>query len=76
MKKFVDRREGKPLVVTVPQQTREVMTVEDLGKYLQLHPMTVYRLVKTKVLPHFKIGKGIRFVKEEIDEAIANGAKL
>ena len=46
----------------------ELMSVLDVARYLRLHPMTVYRWVKTGYLPASKMGKSLRFKKEEVDE--------
>jgi excisionase family DNA binding protein len=44
-----------------------VMTVNDLARYLKVHPSTVYRLLRTGQLPAFKVGSDWRFNIEEID---------
>jgi len=44
-----------------------VLTVRDLCNYLRVHPSTIYRLLKTKRLPAFRIGSDWRFNVEEID---------
>jgi excisionase family DNA binding protein len=43
------------------------MTVKDLAEYLSVHPTTVYRLLKGKLLPAFKVGSDWRFNVESID---------
>jgi len=48
-------------------QTAPVMTVEDLAVYLQVHPSTLYRLLKGGAIPAFKIGSDWRFNRETID---------
>ena len=45
----------------------EVMTVGELGDYLRCHPSTIYRLLKQRALPAFKIGSDWRFNREAID---------
>jgi excisionase family DNA binding protein len=44
-----------------------ILTVEDVAEYLQVHPSTIYRLVKQKQFPAFKIGGDWRFNRESID---------
>lgn len=44
-----------------------VLTVRDLSNYLKVHPSTIYRLLKTRQLPAFKVGSDWRFNVEEID---------
>ena len=43
-----------------------VITVRGLAEYLQVHPSTVYRLVKLGLLPAFKVGSDWRFNREDI----------
>ena len=44
-----------------------VLTVRDLSDYLRVHPSTIYRLLKTRQLPAFKVGGDWRFNIEDID---------
>jgi excisionase family DNA binding protein len=48
-------------------ETSPILTVGDLSNYLKIHPSTVYRLLKTRQLPAFKVGRDWRFNMEEID---------
>ena len=43
-------------------------TVSDLAKYLQLNPMTIYRLVKAGELPYYAVGRVMRFRRNEIEK--------
>ena len=43
------------------------MTLKEVARYLGLHEITVYRYVKHKQLPGFKIGGQWRFKKEILD---------
>ena len=43
------------------------MTVRELADYLRVHPSTVYRLLKQKRIPAFKVGSDWRFNREAID---------
>jgi excisionase family DNA binding protein len=47
--------------------TAPVLTVRELAHYLKVNPSTVYRLIKAKQLPAFKVGSDWRFRVEEID---------
>ena len=51
----------------VPDIAPAVMTVNDLARYLKVHPSTVYRLLRTGQLPAFKVGSDWRFNVEEVD---------
>ena len=44
-----------------------VMNVVDLAEYLKVHRSTIYRLLKRKELPAFKVGSDWRFNRESID---------
>jgi excisionase family DNA binding protein len=44
-----------------------VMTVRELADYLRVHPSTIYRLLKQKRIPAFKVGSDWRFNRETID---------
>ncbi len=46
---------------------QEVMTAEQLAKYLQLDEQTVYRKARAGQIPAVHIGKTLRFKKEVID---------
>ena len=46
---------------------QRVMTVQDVSVYLRVHPSTIYRLLKKKQLPAFKVGSDWRFNIEAID---------
>jgi excisionase family DNA binding protein len=51
----------------VSKMSYEVMTVEQLAKYLQLDEQTIYRKVRTGQIPAVKIGKTLRFKRDVID---------
>jgi len=44
-----------------------ILTLENVADYLRVHPSTIYRLLKRKQLPAFKIGRDWRFSLESID---------
>ncbi|MGH7916048.1 MAG: helix-turn-helix domain-containing protein [Candidatus Binataceae bacterium] len=44
-----------------------VLTLEEVASYLRVHPSTIYRLLKKKQLPAFKVGSDWRFNLESID---------
>ena len=43
-------------------------TVEQIAKYLKLHPYTIRRLARENKIPAFKVGGQWRFRKDEIDK--------
>lgn len=44
-----------------------VMTVRDIADYLQVHPSTIYRLLRRRELPAFRLGSDWRFNREDIE---------
>jgi excisionase family DNA binding protein len=46
----------------------KVLTLQEVAKYLRVHPSTVYRLAKRGQIPAFKLGSDWRFNLESIDE--------
>jgi len=45
----------------------EIMTVEEVAKYLKMKPQTIYVWAQTGKIPAAKIGKEWRFRKDIID---------
>jgi excisionase family DNA binding protein len=45
-----------------------VMTVDELAAFLRVHKATIYRLLRDRKIPAFKVGSDWRFNREEIDE--------
>ncbi len=50
----------------------ELLNVEEVAKILQLHAMTVYRLVKEGKLPGFKVGGQWRFHRSTLENWMAD----
>jgi len=46
----------------------EILTAGELADYLRVSRTTIYRLVKARKIPAFKIGSDYRFTREQIDE--------
>jgi len=53
-----------------PKSDKEfrVLTVRELAGYLRVHQTTVYRLLKERKLPAFRVGADWRFKREAIDQ--------
>lgn len=45
----------------------KVLTVKEAADYLRIHTSTIYRLLKKKQLPAFRVGSDWRFNVEDID---------
>jgi excisionase family DNA binding protein len=46
----------------------EIMTLEEVAKYLKMQPQTIYTWAQTGKIPAAKIGKEWRFRKDIVDE--------
>ena len=44
-----------------------VLTVQEVSRYLRVHPSTIYRMLKKNQLPAFRVGSDWRFNSESID---------
>jgi excisionase family DNA binding protein len=45
----------------------KVLTVPELCQYLRVHRSTIYRLLRRRELPAFRVGSDWRFNREAID---------
>lgn len=50
----------------------EILTANQVAELLQIHPRTVYKLVRQGSIPGRKFGGGWRFSKSEILSMISN----
>ena len=46
----------------------KVLTVTEVAEYLHVHPSTIYRLLRKREIPAFRVGSDWRFNRESIDE--------
>jgi excisionase family DNA binding protein len=46
--------------------TEDIWTIGDVARWLRVHPTTIYRLVKKRDLPGFKVGSDWRFRQSDI----------
>jgi len=51
----------------------EIMTTQEMAKYLKLHEITICKLAADGKIPAIRIGRVWRFDKNAIDEWIAKG---
>ena len=54
----------------------ELLTVEDVAKYLKLRPQTIYKWAQTGKIPAAKFGKEWRFRKSILDDWINTSITL
>ena len=48
-------------------QPLKIITVREVSDYLRVHPSTIYRLLRERQLPAFRVGSDWRFNVEAID---------
>ena len=46
---------------------QDVLTLEEVAEYLRVHPTTIYRLLKKREIPAFRVGSDWRFSLASID---------
>jgi excisionase family DNA binding protein len=52
---------------TIQPPASDIMTLRDAALYLNCHPQTVYRLLRKRVIPGFRVG-GLRFRRLDLDK--------
>jgi excisionase family DNA binding protein len=60
--------QSKPGSSYTEEVWREFLTIKDIANYLGIKTSTLYLMVEEKRVPHYRIGRLIRFKKSEIDE--------
>ena len=55
--------------------TVDIMTLDELSAYLKIPKGTLYKLCENGNIPTFKVGKQLRFRKDDIDKWIVAGTK-
>lgn len=50
-----------------------LMTANDVAKYLGINVRTVYRKAENGLMPCYRVGRLVRFKKEEIDMSMKEG---
>ena len=53
---------------------KDVMTVSEVAAYLRVNPQTVYRKAKAGELPAVRIGRAIRFRRDELESWLKSPA--
>jgi len=57
------------------RERTQIMTAGEVAKYLGVHQITVYRLIKETDMPAFKLKGQWRFKKDLLDEWIVKSMK-
>lgn len=53
------------------EQSSRILTLDETAAYLKLHRSTVYRLLRRRSIPAFKIGSDWRFREQDLELWIA-----
>jgi excisionase family DNA binding protein len=51
---------------------KSLLSPQEMARYLNVSLKTIYRLVEGRAIPFYKIGRGLRFKREDIDEYMKN----
>lgn len=54
-------------------ESTEVMTIPELAEFLKCHPSTIYRMLRRKQVPSFRVGSDHRFLRKEIQRWSEDG---
>ena len=49
------------------------MKVQEAGEFLRTSTSSIYKMTMNSTIPHYKIGRGLRFKKEELIQFVENG---
>ncbi len=53
----------------------EIMTADETCRYLKITPRTLYRYLRSRQIPAFKLGKEWRFVRSDLEQWIRDRIK-
>lgn len=54
-----------------PRSEREILTVEQAAEILQIHKVTVYKYIRSGLLPAVKLGKVYRIYRNDVEALLA-----
>ena len=49
---------------------KNLLKLEEVAQLFSVSHMTVYRWAKSGLLPYYRLGKGIRFFSEEVEDFV------
>jgi excisionase family DNA binding protein len=62
-----------PTTTSVEVSPPTILTVQELSEHLRVHPRTIYRLLRDKQIPGFRVGGDWRFDMDMIDRWRSEG---
>ena len=63
----VDRPESVTTKAQEHKNANEFLKIEDISAYLNIKTKTLYAMVESGDIPHYRIGRLIRFKREDVD---------
>jgi excisionase family DNA binding protein len=54
-----------------PQDSKAIMTIDEVASFLKLSKITIYKLVKKGDIPAFRVGNSWRFQRDKIETMVA-----
>ena len=60
----------------MPRRSSELLTIQEVARYLNVNRFTVYRLIRQKKIPAFKVGGQWRLKQEMIDVSLAEHSTM
>ncbi|MEI7639747.1 MAG: helix-turn-helix domain-containing protein [Syntrophus sp. (in: bacteria)] len=63
----VERHESSSTKAQENRYFNEYLKIEDISAYLNIKNKTLYAMVESGNIPHYKIGRLIRFKREDVD---------
>jgi excisionase family DNA binding protein len=67
-RKGAGRPRGKRDANVPSAELSDLMTAWQVAQYLNCHPVTVYRLLRQRKIPGFRLGGGWRFLRSEPEQ--------
>ena len=49
------------------------MKVQEASEFLRTSTSSIYKMTMNNTIPHYKVGRGLRFKKEELIQFVENG---
>ena len=65
-----------PTTTSVEVSPPTILTVQELSEHLRVHPRTIYRLLRHKQIPGFRVGGDWRFDSGVIDRWCSEEEKV
>ncbi|AYD49083.1 MAG TPA: helix-turn-helix domain-containing protein [Arachidicoccus soli] len=61
--------------VSKQRETESILDIDGVQKYLSMKRSSIYQKTHKKEIPHYKKGKALYFLKEELDQWVRQGRR-